>query len=92
MSVTKRLMDENENRERAATSIALQAGVLDSCDIHHNVFRGHAEIVDAYKLGNAKFESDGLSGIFEDRRQMTDTIKRVVEGNFASECHQCAKM
>ena len=90
MSVTK-MMDENEDREKVATSLAIEAGVLKSCDIHTSVFRGDAEIVSAYKLGNSKFESDGLGIIFADRREMTDTIKRAVENIGGAECHKCAK-
>ena len=90
MSVTKRLMDENEDREKVATSLAVEAGALESCDIHGSFFRGDAEIVSAYKLGNAKFESDGLGTIFSDRTEMTDTIKRVVENIGGTECYQCA--
>ena len=90
MSITKRI-DANEDRERVATSLAIEAGVLQSCDIHTSVFRGDAEIVSAYKLGNSKFESDGLGIIFADRREMTDTIKRVVENIGGTECCQCAK-
>lgn len=34
MNVTKRLIGENEDRERVATSLAIEAGVLESCYIH----------------------------------------------------------
>ena len=49
------------------------------------------DVVDAYKLGNARYEKDALDRIFLSRTDMTDYIKEVVE-DAAMECWSCAKL
>ncbi|MGA8220554.1 MAG: hypothetical protein WB780_02795 [Candidatus Acidiferrales bacterium] len=92
MGATKRLIEKYEEQERAAIQIAIQAGALKHCDLHSGyISRGDAEIEDAYKLGNYKFTKGELKDSFDDRREMTDAIKKVVQ-NCAFECNLCAKM
>lgn len=45
----------------------------------------------AYKLGNALFTAGRCGGEFDDRREMTDAIKRVVENNSSDECYFCER-
>jgi hypothetical protein len=74
-----------------AEEVALQAGVLKKCELHEEVYEPllRADVQDAYKLGNYKF-SRGEVLSFDDRREMTDAIKAVVE-DAALECYTCAK-
>ncbi len=93
MGGTKRMMEDHEQQCGAAIGIALQAGVLERCKFHDDaVFEGAADITEAYKLGNAKFSKGELEGIFDDRKEMTDVIKEVVEDHPAEECPFCAKV
>jgi hypothetical protein len=55
MGGMKRLMEQEEEQRRVATRIALEAGVLKSCEVHHEIYDpmgGNFE--NAYKLGNYK--------------------------------------
>jgi hypothetical protein len=91
MSGAKRLMAAIEKKRGKAVALTLKARVLKRCEYHEGVFEGDEEIVEAYKLGNARFEKDSLGKIFDSRREMTDYIKEGVE-DAAIECQQCADM
>jgi len=71
--------------------IAQGAGALKECDFHDFLIEGLSEIEEAYRLGNSRFSSHSLGGIFVNRREMTDAIKEVVE-DAAQECPVCAKV
>jgi hypothetical protein len=92
MSASKRLMEQNEEQERVAIRIAIEAGVLQRCEHHAGFyFSGGCDVVDAYRLGNYKFKKGELKDVFETPLEMTNTIKKVVEENHANdECQRCA--
>ena len=92
MGSAKRMMEEHEGKCSTAIQIALDANVLDQCEYHDDcIYAGNEEIESAYKLGNYKLSNGELEGIFEDRREMTDIIKEVVEDHQGDECYACAK-
>jgi hypothetical protein len=81
-------MEDSQYME--AEEIAVQAGVLEKCELHEEVYDPlGGDLEAAYKLGNYKFSRGEVSS-FDDRREMTDAIKDVVE-QAAMECHTCAK-
>jgi hypothetical protein len=91
MGATKRLIEEQERKHDVATAIAVQAGVLKHCEFHSYIYdAGNWDNTPAYKLANAKFTKGALKEVFDDRTEMTDTIKKVVEGA-PDECYYCAK-
>lgn len=78
-----------------AGHIAVEAKVLRVCELHPDVFfdGGSLDFSDAYRLGNDRFSRGELTDIFESRREMTDTIKFVVEDNYGPEsCWACDKL
>ena len=89
MSIAKRLLEEKEGKEQTALQIAFEAGVLTECKVHGYTIGGDSDVEEAYKLGNSKFDSD-LKSVFMNRREMTDTIKSVVEDNWG-DCCGCEK-
>lgn len=93
MSGAKEMMAEQENKRHRAYQIALKAGVLKPCKYHDDevIVNEDKEVVEAYKLGNARFEKDSLGEVFDGRRDMTDYIKEVVE-NANTNCWICDKM
>jgi hypothetical protein len=92
MGVAKRLLEAQEAKHVRAMDIAIKARVLRVCEHHDEVFLSHEEeIVGAYKLGNARFQKDSLGETFDNRREMTDYIKEVVD-DAAVECWQCARL
>lgn len=92
MGGAKRMMEDREQKYSVAIGIAIEADVLEACSFHEDcIYEGGADIQEAYKLGNAKFSAGGLEAIFEDRRDMTDIIKEVVDDHMGSECPRCAK-
>jgi|SRR5579863_1227217 len=93
MSFAKRLIELREQQWDVATQIALDARALESCEFHGEVYDplGGDEVMEhAYRLGNYRFSAGRLNRIFDDRREMTDTIKAVVQ-NAAMDCYSCAK-
>jgi len=90
MGMAKRIMMEEEQQRGVAIEIAVEANVLEQCEFHDDTFfEGSEDITEAYKLGNAKISRGELEGGFDDRTQMTDLIKEVVEENCADECPSC---
>jgi hypothetical protein len=94
MGATKRLMEKREEQYHVSVGIALQAKVLQACEFHADIiFDGSNEIEDAYKLANYKFSKGEMTGVFESRTEMTDSIKHAVQDNNGPEsCWACAKM
>ena len=86
-----RLMEIYEEQRGVAEQIAIDAGMLKRCQYHDEVYQW--DILDttpAYKLGNYKFTKGELKGIFDDRKDMTDAIKKAIE-LAGDECGRCAK-
>jgi hypothetical protein len=91
MGAVKRMMEELETKRAAAGKIALDAGVLKNCEFHDYLFEGDSDIEAAYRLGNHRFSAGSLEDVFENRRDMTDIIKEVVQDS-PDECPICAKI
>lgn len=90
MGLMKREMMRQEDIRFSAIGVALEAGNLKRCEFHDDiVLENWGDPKDAYRLGNAKF-SRGEAGDFLSRREMTDTIKSVIE-EAGEECPCCAK-
>lgn len=94
MGASKRLMEHYEEQEQVAIRIAIEAGVLQRSEHHADfVFSSGSDVVSAYKLGQYKFKTAELKGLFETPLEMTNTIKKVVQEHEAlDECQRCAKM
>lgn len=86
------ILEHQEAQLDKALSIAIQAGVIASCPFHEGcTYDGGVEIEAAYKLGNYLYSQGELVDLFEDRREMTDTILAVVkEHGINDECVRCA--
>nr|WP_163503019.1 hypothetical protein [Halomonas socia] len=93
MGVTKRWMEQEEQKLNVATGIAIRAGVLDRCEFcDSTVYSTGESVEEAYKVGNTMF-SNGELDAFESRREMTDAIKATVEspdhaGDCCYHCHE----
>ncbi len=87
------IMAEQDNKRSRAYQIALKARVLKPCKYHEDeIIRNEdKEVVEAYKLGNARFDKDSLGEVFYSRTDMTDYIKEVVE-DANTDCWICDKM
>jgi hypothetical protein len=91
MSFTKRLIELQEEQWDVATEIAVDAGVLKRCSLHSEIYDPlGGDNVPAYKLGNYRLSAGKLGRVFSSSREMTDTIKSVIE-DAAMECYTCAK-
>jgi hypothetical protein len=91
MGGVKAMIQARESRHAAAIKIALDAGVLKECDFHDFLLEGDSDIEDAFRLGNSRFSSHSMGSIFENRIEMTDAIKEVVE-DAAEKCPVCDKV
>lgn len=89
----KRMMEDEDHKRQVALQIALDAGVLEVCDLHEDsILEGSEDIEQAYRLGNSKFSSGKLNDLFKNRTEMTDYIKDAVESNSSDECYFCRKI
>lgn len=91
MGGTKRLLEEHEQKLAVATRIAIEAKTLELCEAHGIAYEGTGDAEASYRLGNYKFSNGQLGDSFDNRREMTDYIKRAVEDHPAEECPICAK-
>lgn len=92
MGGSKRMMEEEEQKRLVALQISIDAGVLKQCKIHDEcIYEGSKEVESAYKLANFRVSQGELENVFENRKEMTDLIKEVVEEHGADECYVCAK-
>ena len=91
MSFVKRMMERRVDQESVAVEIALDAKVLRKCEYHGTLMGGGTEIETAYRLANARFSAGQQHGNFDDRREMTDAIKKAVEDNSPDECYDCER-
>lgn len=92
MGFAKRQMELEQQQWMVAQEIAVDAGVLERCEYHNEVYDALAgDYTPAYMRGNRLFSSGELNGVFSDRREMTDAIKAAIEDS-AMECGYCAKM
>jgi hypothetical protein len=92
MGVLKHHLMEEEEKRAVATRIALEAGAIEECMLHPGTYidRGDPGAVEiAYKIANSHFaKEDTLISIFENRREMTDLIKSVIDES-GDECYSC---
>jgi len=92
MGGAKKAMQEHEDKLVRALDIAVQAGVVATCELHSDVYlEGNEDIEAAYKFGNAQYSAGKLDGVFKSRREMTDLIQEAVSDNSGDECYICAK-
>ena len=91
MSRIKRYMEALEVKRQLALRIALDAQVLSQCEIHEYVIEGRADVQSAYRLGNARFSAGELADTFQNRKDMTQSIKTIVQEYQCAECPACAK-
>lgn len=92
MGGAKRMMEEKEAKRGIVLQIALEAGVLEQCEIHEDcIFEGGENVEAAYKIGNFKISKGEYRDVFENRREMTDLILTVVQEHCAEECYSCTK-
>jgi hypothetical protein len=88
MSRAKELIWEQIEQADIAEEIAVEAKVLKRCPWHGNAYQDDFDLTAAYMLGNRKFSRNELHAVFDSRREMTDTIKDVVD-SAPLECLHC---
>ena len=93
MGRAKDEMMRHDAQIQEATGIAVEAGVLRTCEYHTDItMEGGADPQEAYKIGNARFTRGELQARFESRKELTDAIKAAIDEIALDECPLCAKM
>ena len=91
MGAAKQQMLHEQEQWIEAEQIAVDAGVLKRCPYHDCVYDAlNGDNTPAYKLANYRLSHGLLNVGFTDSRELTDTIKAVIEDS-AMECGYCAK-
>ncbi|EPC4490469.1 hypothetical protein [Serratia sp. Je.1.23.a] len=74
------ISDVHDAQELWSMGILMRTGVFTNCRIHEDaVFDGGNDVDAAYKYANAIFTNNSDDTPFEDRTEMTDSIKSVFE-------------
>jgi hypothetical protein len=90
MGHAKRQMAHRDEQLRVATAIAIESGVLSCCEFHGMVWEISSDKTPAYMLGNWKFTAGKVTGMFDSRTEMSDTIKEACEASGVC-CTACDK-
>lgn len=70
----------------SVAELAIEAGILEKCEIHEVIFQNGGDITDAYKLANSKYSRGETYG-FNSRVELTDAIREVMESSdYAGDC------
>lgn len=86
----ERSLEELAKRD-IALDLAITARVISRCPVHDDsTFLGHQDIEHAYRLGSTLFKKGELN-LFKNQREVTDTIKAVVEELSLQECPYCSQ-
>ncbi|WP_027254088.1 hypothetical protein [Photobacterium halotolerans] len=89
MSGTKRFMDSQEEKQRAAIQIAIKSGALMYCEVHEDILLdGSSDIEEAYTLGDLMFAKGQLNGVFDSPEEMTELIFKAKE-HAGDCCERC---
>lgn len=89
MGGAKRLMEENDNKESEAIHIAVEAGVLQECEVHDGTyFLDSGDLEEAENLASEMFEKGEVKS-FSDKTELLKTIASVVQEHGAEECFSC---
>lgn len=92
MGRAKRELERQEELCAQAALVAVQAGAMRECEVHERVYIESGDVESAYRLGNHLFTTgDVLVQEFDSRREMTDSIKSVMDAA-ASTCPLCQKI
>ena len=92
MSLSRFQIESLQERWDEAIEIAIKGGALQRCKYHeHVVLDVFGDPETTYKIANAKFTSGELQAEFASRRDLTDTIKAVID-DANLECWACAKI
>jgi hypothetical protein len=93
MGRVKELLMGEEQKRSIAEAIAVDAGALRECEFHSDIFididSDEAKKL-AYIIGNKRFTEKSITA-FKNRKELTDTIKSVIEEAHA-ECPDCRKI
>jgi hypothetical protein len=91
MSMTTDQLLREQAQWLEAIQIAVDAGVLERCPYHGEVFDPlNGDNTPAYKLANYRLSHGLLDVGFSGSRELTDTIKAVIDDS-TMECGYCAK-
>ena len=83
-------VEGEEGKLEEAKNIALRGGAIRRCPIHSDVLIDQGDPTQAYKIGAAMFRDKELQGDFRSVREVTDTIKMIVD-EAGLECPSCEK-
>ncbi|MNJ52151.1 hypothetical protein D3C77_474720 [compost metagenome] len=82
-------MNQVDREKRAcALELAIASGAVESCRLHENVLLDHWQLDAALEFGSEQFDAGQLSGVFDDKGDMENHIRRIV-GEAAESCYEC---
>jgi hypothetical protein len=96
MGGAKNAMMERQDRLIFATEYLVRKGVLQQCEVHHDVYEGNVDLDDdfwRYAMADKKRGANGPVAWAEDLkpREYTDLLVEARDSHFGDECGYCAK-
>lgn len=90
MGFAKHQLEEEQELNSLALSIALKAGAIKECEFHPGTYLLDSEDIGAAcSLANSMVTSGKIK--VKNRSQLTDAIKHVIGNDASDECYCCAK-
>jgi hypothetical protein len=92
MGITKDAYLRELDQQSVAEDLAVEWGILKRCYLHSDfTYQDDWDLDRMYRIAAWKFKRGEISGPFIDQRELTDSLKSVVE-NAPTECPRCEKM
>lgn len=91
MSLTKRMMEAQEQQLAKAREIAIESGALELCDMHEEPFEGEGDVELAYEYAEPKFDAGDYDEAFESKEQMRQLLEEAITSS-PLECPSCERM
>jgi hypothetical protein len=92
MGITKDAYLRELDQQAMAEELAVEWGMLKRCRWHSDfTYQEDWDLERMYRMAAWKFKHGQISGPFSDQKELTDSLKTVVE-NAPTECPRCEKM
>ncbi|WP_273048322.1 hypothetical protein [Pseudoalteromonas sp.] len=94
MGQQKKMVEDEEEKQSIAASIAVEAGIVKACRYHDGFFfGGHCEYSKAYKIAAIRLKRGDYTSLFDSQSELTDLIKEFAEEHsYESRCSYCQKL
>ena len=91
MGFAKRMLEARQNQRRIAADLTVEAGALEECEYHEELYEGDGDIDAAFEVAARKFESGELGDAFESAEELRSVLEDVIQPQ-PEQCTYCERL